>query len=388
MTDPSRDVFAGVEQLVPEVIAEALRTVELVDHHVHGYFTSPLRRRDFEDALNEGSTNPVPGHISMFQSPLGVMVRRWCAPLLGLEPFASPDDYWRTRSAYDENSLSRRLVGSAGVSDWLVDTGFVGDGICNPAHLAAAGGGRAREIVRLETLVERLLGEGIPSGDLAAQLRIELAGLPAAVAGAKTVAAYRCGLDIDWTRPDDDAVGAAVERMAANGRARVDDPVLVAFAVHEALAHGLPLQVHIGFGDRDLDLRRANPLHLVPLLRSSPGEVPVMLLHCYPYHREAGYLAQAFDQVHFDVGLAINFLGAGSPRLIAEALELAPFGKQLYSSDAFGLPELHVLGSILWRRGTGLALGEWVRRGDWSVPDALDVVDLVARRNAEQVYRL
>lgn len=381
------DVFAGVDELVPAGLADHLRAVDLVDHHVHGYFTAPVDRRAFEDALNEGSTTSVPAHISMFQSPLGVSIRRWCAPLLGLAPHASANDYWSARSSLDHDALVRTMLGAAGVTTWVVDTGFVGDTIASPAQIASAGGGRALEIVRLETLIEGLVRRGVAPDDLVDAFRAELADLPVGVVGAKTVAAYRCGLDVDWARPSDAEVALAAHRLRDGGAGvRVEDPVLVAFAVHEALAHGLPLQVHIGYGDRDLDLARANPLHLMGLLRVAPADVPVLLLHCYPYHREAAYLAQAFDQVHFDVGLAINFLGAGSSRLIAEALELAPFAKQLYSSDAFGLPELHVLGAILWRRGMGLALGEWVRRGDWAESDAREVVDLIARQNAERVY--
>lgn len=387
MTATPFDVFAGVEELVPASLADHLRALDLVDHHVHGYFTAPVERQEFEDALNEGSTNPVPAHISMFQSPLGVSIRRWCAPLLGLEPLASADDYWSARSKLNHATLNSTLLRSAGVDTWVVDTGFVGDTIASPAQIASAGGGRASEIIRLETLLEDLVRRGVTPEDLVDGFRAELASLPARVSGAKTVAAYRCGLDIDWTRPSDVDVTRAARMLITNGvDVRVEDPVLIAFAVHEALDCGLPLQVHVGFGDRDLDLHRANPLHLLGLLRVSPATVPVLLLHCYPYHREAAYLAQAFEQVHFDVGLAINFLGAGSPRLIAEALELAPFGKQLYSSDAFGLPELHALGAILWRRGMGLALGEWVRRGDWAEADAHEVVDLIGRQNAERVY--
>ncbi len=114
--------------------------------------------------------------------------------------------------------------------------------------------------------------------------------------------------------------------------------------------------------------------------------MPVMLLHCYPFHRQAGYLAQAFGNVHFDVGLAVNYLGARSVELLGESLELAPFAKQLYSSDAFGPPELHLLGSVLWRRGMARVLGRWVREGDWSVTDAVRVVRLIGSENAERVY--
>jgi len=116
-----------------------------------------------------------------------------------------------------------------------------------------------------------------------------------------------------------------------------------------------------------------------------PQAVPVLLLHCYPYHRQAGYLAQAFDQVNFDVGLAINYLGARSTALVGEALDTAPFTKQLFSSDAFGPPELHLLGSVLWRRAMGLVLGDWVRTGDCAEADAIRIVDMIGSDNAVRV---
>jgi hypothetical protein len=77
--------------------------------------------------------------------------------------------------------------------------------------------------------------------------------------------------------------------------------------------------------------------------------VPVLLLHCYPFHRESGYLAQVFPQVHMDLGLATHNVGHHARRIIDEALELCPYGKLLYSSDGFGLPELHHLGAALFR---------------------------------------
>src|SRR5207237_817433 len=122
----------------------------------------------------------------------------------------------------------------------------------------------------------------------------------------------------------------------------------------------LPVQFHVGYGDSDVDLHRCNPLLLTPLLRAiEPTGVPVMLLHNYPYQREAGYLAQVFSHVYVDAGLATHNLGARAPALLAEALELAPFGKFLYSSDAFGLPELYYLGAALFRT----ALSAFLRSG-------------------------
>ena len=62
-----------------------------------------------------------------------------------------------------------------------------------------------------------------------------------------------------------------------------------------------------------------------------------MLLHNYPYHREAGYLAQVFPHVYADLGLATHNVGSRAPAVLAEALEMAPLRKFLFSSDAFGL---------------------------------------------------
>ncbi len=53
------DVFAGVAADVPEALADHLRRVELIDHHVHGAFEKPVDRAGFEAAINEGSTDPV-----------------------------------------------------------------------------------------------------------------------------------------------------------------------------------------------------------------------------------------------------------------------------------------------------------------------------------------
>jgi uncharacterized protein len=355
---------------VPDALAEHLRTVQLVDHHVHGWFAEPGDRPAFEASLNEGSPGPVPPWMSGFDLPVGLAVRRWCAPLLGLPPLAAADDYWAARCATPYDELVATFVRAAGVAHWVVDTGLTPDLLELPEPRS--------EVVRLELLLEQVLGED----DVPGAFRARLDEAAERSVGAKSIAAYRTGLDIDWSRPPDATVVAAARESGA----RVTDPVLVAFGVHEAVERGMPVQVHTGLGDRDLDLRRADPMHLLPLIRTV--EVPVLLLHCYPFHRQAGYLAQAFDHVSFDVGLAVNHLGARSVALVAESLEVAPFAKQLYSSDAYGLPELHVLGSLLWRRAVGEVLGGWIDRGDCTLDDAVRIVDLVGAGNARRVYGL
>jgi len=73
---------------------------------------------------------------------------------------------------------------------------------------------------------------------------------------------------------------------------------------------------------------------------------------------------------------------------VAESLELAPFSKVLFSSDAFGPAELHYLGALQWRRATAATLGAWVESGDWGGADAARVAGMIGADNARRVYRL
>jgi predicted TIM-barrel fold metal-dependent hydrolase len=370
-------------------LADEVAALPLVDHHVHGALRAPVDRSTFESMISEAPK--APSHGTQFDSQVGFAIRRWCAPLLGLEPHAPADEYWRQRVALGEDEVNRRLLGATGTATYLVETGYLGDAVLAPAEHAAVASAAAREVVRLETVAEGLL-ETVDSG------RAFVAGYPSVLAeagraavGTKSILAYRCGFDVDPQRPSDDDVVRAVDRVrsGAVGRPRIADPVLLRYLLWCGVDLGLPLQLHSGYGDPDLDLHRANPLLLMPWLRRvEPTGVPVMLLHNYPYHREAGYLAQVFDNVYFDVGLGINYVGSQSSQVIAESLEVAPFAKQLYSSDAWGPSELHFLGALLWRRGISRVIGRWVEDGEWSQSDAVRVLHLIGHVNAERVYRL
>jgi predicted TIM-barrel fold metal-dependent hydrolase len=95
-----------------------------------------------------------------------------------------------------------------------------------------------------------------------------------------------------------------------------------------------------------------------------------------------------FENVYLDVGLAINYTGARSEAIIAESLELAPFHKILFSSDAWGLSELTYMGAAMFRYGFGRVLAEWVDQGLWSLTDAKHVTDSIGYANAKLAYEL
>lgn len=372
-------------------LLDELEEIPLVDHHVHGAFRTSPSRAAYGNALNEADTDPLPPDVDPFDSQLGFAIRRWCAPVLGLEQHASPDAYWAQREALGEDEVNRRFLTAAGVSHWLVDTGHRADHLLSPADVAATGGGSAYEVVRLETLGEELASAGTEPTLYAAAFRSLLAQRLRGAVAVKSVLAYRAGFDVDLSRPSDAEVArhaaAWMRVVSVTGSVRLTDPRLIAFGLHEAVDAGLPLQLHVGLGDRDMDLRRSDPLFLTDFLRlPAVRGVPVLLLHCYPYERQAGYLAQAFRNVHLDVGLSVNVVGARSTSLVARSLELAPFDKVLYSSDACGPADLHFLGARLWRNAVTRVVGGFVADGEWSMPDARRVLRMIARDNALRAY--
>jgi uncharacterized protein len=359
----------------------------LVDHHCHGLVLDDLDRPAFEGLMNEAAAPSSLG-TTFFDSMLGLAIRKKCAPVLGLEPHAVAEDYLARRQELGTEA-SRLLVASAGIDTFLIDTGIADERLCSAADVAAMTGGKAYEVVRLEALAEQLLNEGTGAPEFAPA--VERALHESTAVAAKSIAAYRAGLDLPADPPSAEALATALARLrpSASGRYRIADPVINAWLAWIAIKIGMPLQVHVGYGDADIDLRHADPLRLTPFLRATERRgVPVLLLHNYPFHRQAAYLAQVYSHVFIDVGLAVHNTGALSQTLIRETLELVPFGKLLFSSDAYGLAELYHLGAGLFRRGLSAVLDQLIKEGEMSSQDADHAAALIARDNARRIYGL
>ena len=374
-----------------------VESVRLIDHHCHGVVRRELDRPGFEALLTETSGTGHGG--TLFDSQIGLAVRRWCAPVVDLPAHATPDEYLARRAELGTAEVTERFVRGAGLEALCVDTGFEPEPMLSPSELGAAAGAPAYHIVRLERIAEDLAAEGTTAAGFGDAVRERLASRAAeeAAVAVKSIAAYRVGLELADRAPDAAEVTLAAGRWLSaieNGVAtptspRLADERLHRFLIFAGVELGLPVQFHVGYGDRDLDLHRCNPLLLTGLLRTiEPTGVPVMLLHNYPYHREAGYLAQVFGNVYVDIGLAMHNVGRRASVLLAEALELTPFGKFLHSSDAFGLPELHYLGAVLFRRALSDMLADGLTDGAWTEDDAVRFAELIGAGNARRVYGL
>jgi predicted TIM-barrel fold metal-dependent hydrolase len=389
-----------VAPLLPFVAAQPL-----ADHHCHGVLRAG---GDVEALLNEGGGASAGG--SAFDSLAGLSFLRWCPPLLGLPPHVSFTEYQERRTVLGGAEVNRCFLAASGLCSLLVDTGFAPEGLLSPAETAAFAGASAFEVVRLEQVAEALAASGVSAAGFPGAYRDALAGRVAAPASGvpavavKSIAAYRVGLELDPRRPADSEVATAAgrwlgaaggghghdggrDRDRGHGPDRLADETLHRFFIWCGADLGLPVQFHVGYGDRDVDLHKCNPLLLTGLLRAiEPTGVPVMLLHNYPYHREAGYLAQVFPHVYADLGLATHNVGSLAPQVLAEALELVPLRKFLFSSDAFGLPELYYLGALLFRIGLSRFLEARLDHDDISYDDAERITRLIGAENARRAY--
>jgi uncharacterized protein len=324
---------------------------------------------------------------------------RWAirelATMLGCAP--TTEAVLTARGRMSADALARRLLGEANIAVLLVDHGYLTDETLPPSELAARLPCRVLPLLRLETLAQELIvrHETFDAMLDAYSATVERARADGFV-GLKSIIAYRTGLAVQLTSHGDAAAafGPVKERARCDGRVRLATKPLNDYILLRALEiaerQGMPVQVHTGFGDADLDLREANPLHLRPLLESGRyASVPFVLLHAsYPYVRELGYLAAIYPNVWADVGLTIPHLAAEIPTTLRQLLGLTPTSKVLYSSDASQIPELFWLAARWGRRGLGTVLDELIALGALDGDEALAVGRRVLGGNAAGVYGL
>lgn len=365
----------------------------LIDGHCHLTLAGDLDRPAFERACTEADL-PAPPGVSYLDGQLGVALRRWCPPALGLPAHTGIDDYLARRAEVGWRVASRALLRHAGASALLVDTGIrrgpAGEQLTSLAELGLLADAPAHEVVRLEQVAEDVAAEGVEAAGFADAFTDALgARIGAGAVAVKSIIAYRWGLAIPSVRPLPADVTRAAGIWLRSGGGRLSDPVLLRHVLWAGVDSGLPLQLHTGFGDRDIALTYADPARAQPFLAAIAGAgVPVILLHCFPFHRNAGWLAQVYPHVYLDVGLSVSHLGARAAAFLAECLELAPFGKVLFSTDACLLPELYLLGAAQFRHSLSALLDGWLADDAMPLPDAERLVALVCGENAQRVYHV
>ncbi|MBS1251045.1 MAG: hypothetical protein MAG451_00074 [Anaerolineales bacterium] len=370
-----------------------LSAIPIVDQHAHNLVRpETLSELVYLGSFTEGYAEEIVSeHVreTLFyrRSLRDVAAFLRCAPELPAVLAA------RDKLGFEETA--QRFFDAGNFQALMLDDGFVPDKILPTEWHARFA--PVHRILRVEFLAENLICEAATWADFEEGFRSALRNLPEDVVSLKSIAAYRTGLAI--AEPDAEEAETSFEllrdQMETGAATRLADKPLndwVAWtALEAAAAQALPIQFHTGFGDPDLDLRYANPLHMRPLFENPAfADVRFVLLHAsYPFTREAGYLAAVYPNVYVDLGLAIPFLSVAGMRFVVRAfLELTPISKILFSTDAHVIPELFYVGALWGRRVLAGVLEETVQAGDLTASEAESAADDILRGNANRLYRL
>jgi hypothetical protein len=209
--------------------------------------------------------------------------------------------------------------------------------------------------------------------------------------GLKSIIAYRTGLEVlPLSRNPDQGMQAwNAIRRGVGGHKQLRDHLLCR-AMEICIEHDVPMQIHTGIGDHEVNLVACRPALLLDLLRFPIFRAcKVLLVHAgYPYHREAGYMAGILPRVYCDVSEGIPFAGNAARRIYAEVLEMAPLSKVMYGSDGFGIPEHAYVGAVLGKKALAQALGDLVENGMLDVSEAYEAAGLILAGNARRLYGL
>ncbi|KAA3466345.1 Glutamate-ammonia ligase [Gossypium australe] len=296
------------------------------------------------------------------------------AELYGTESSLDAVEQYRRSSGLQ--AISSKCFKAAGISAILIDDGLKLDkkhDIRWHKNFVPFVG----RILRIERLAEEILDGEMPDGSN------------------WTLAAYRSGLEINPYVTKEDAEIGLSEVLQSGKPVCITNKSFIDYifthSLEVALQFDLPMQIHTGFGDKDLDLRLSNPLHLRTLLEDKRfSGCRIVLLHAsYPFSQEASFLASVYAQVYLDFGLAIPKLSVhGMISSVKELLELAPLKKVMFSTDAYATPETYYIGAKRAREVVFFVLRDACIDRDLSISEAIEASNDIFAQNAIQLYKI
>ena len=211
--------------------------------------------------------------------------------------------------------------------------------------------------------------------------------------GVKSIIAYRTGLDVSpLSRTPDQGFQAldAIRRGLGGGSMKKLRDHLLCRALDLCMEHDVPMQIHTGMGDFEVNLVLCRPAYLMDLLRFPAYRgCRVLLVHTgYPYHREAAYMANVLPRVWCDLSEGIPFASNAAWDILRGVMAMAPLTKICYGSDGFKLPEIMYTSAKLGKQAVASVLAELVSDGMLSQCDAESAAGLILSGNARELYRL
>ena len=358
-------------------LADALWAIPAVDHHAHGIVAVRPTLDEFRGMFSESPDPAQWPHVAT-----GLTYRRAMRELgafLGCEP--GEDGVYAHRLAADFDDYSAALLRASATGLLLIDDGY-------PAPGEGYGWERMGELA------------GCPARPV---MRIERVAEEGALGRASTSSASGCGprsrprASRGFVGPEDDRrLPHRPRRAPARCRGRAGG---VRGGGHAPASPSPCSSWRCGTRSRrtrPIRCRcRCTPGSATPTCScrapTRPGSsrrssairaTPFVLLHCYPFVREAGWLAHVYGNVYFDLSLTIPHVSRPA-EMVRQALELAPVSKLLYASDAARTPELYLLAARWWREALAEVLAEALPAAEAERAGAM-----ILRENAHAVYPL
>ena len=369
-----------------------LTQIPIYDHHAyslyHGaqWYGVPLEEYFSLASDPEIQTRHTPHNLFFRRSIRDLAEFYDCEPTV--------EDVLEARTRIQYLDLCRWFFAEANLSHWLIDDGFSPNNLWSVAECDEKLPPTARRIVRLETELAKLVEQYDSASSLLSNFEVHLRRLAPTVAGFKSIVAYRSGLDITrHNLVEIERSYSELRRSMVVGQAPrlANKPLLDSMlwmALRVASETGRVVQFHTGYGDPDLDLRLANPLHLRQVFEAPElGGLKVVLLHAYPYTREAGYVASLYPGAYVDVGMTIPYTSVHAMRTaVYEAMHLAPISKILFSTSAQRTPEVFWLAARWGRRVISQVLEQTVYNEDLSNEEAEWAAERILYSNAADLY--
>jgi predicted TIM-barrel fold metal-dependent hydrolase len=211
--------------------------------------------------------------------------------------------------------------------------------------------------------------------------------------GVKSIIAYRTGLDVSpLSRTSDQGYKAldAIRRGLGGGGMKLLRDHLLCRALDLCIEHDVPMQIHTGMGDFEVNLVLCRPGYLMDLLRfPAYRSCKVLLVHTgYPYHREAAYMANVLPRVWCDLSEGIPFAANAAWDIVRGVIAMAPLTKVCYGSDGFKVPEIMYTSAKLGKQAVAAVLSELVDDGMLCQADAEDGAARILAGNARELYAL
>lgn len=374
-----------------------LQAIPLIDGHCH----PPIRRQPRSEAelkayfTESRDTRIVSDHVQhtlFWQDSI-----RQLADLFDMEQDSALQEVLAHRDSYSPGAYTARIVERAGIKGLVMDYGYRSseayghDEMQNALRDTSC---QVKHVLRLEPLIEELLVGSESFEGLVDSFADELSELrEKGVTALKSIIGYRAGLDVQRVSEGEarDAYASIREKVEDSRESlRISSKPLLNYlilvALEKAAEQSVPVQFHTALGDTDIDLVQGNPLLLRNIMEEQAfREAPIVLLHCYPYLREAAYLSNMYGNVYVDLSMTLPVLSHTSVRALEDVLGFAPSSKVLYGSDAPGIPDFLWLGAVTWRRALGQLLNSWVEDG-MRETQAQSIAEQVLYKNSAALY--